>query len=92
VQVGILVHGDNHFIVGGPLPDRTSAHALAQFWSVIQIGRAVPPALSGWSIRSREFRENLEWAAVVPGEGEMSPAVTQLLNELMARGIAIHRY
>ena len=51
------------------------------------IGLAAP---NGNSLR--EFRENLEWAAVVPGEGEMSPAVTQLLNELMARGIAIHRY
>jgi hypothetical protein len=37
-----------------------------------------------------EFRENLEWAVVVPGDGEMSPAVTRLLEELSARGITIH--
>jgi hypothetical protein len=28
---------------------------------------------------------------IVPGDGEISPAVTQLLAELAARGIAIHR-
>jgi hypothetical protein len=27
-MVGILVHGDNHFIVNGPLPDREEARAL----------------------------------------------------------------
>jgi hypothetical protein len=32
----------------------------------------------------------LEWAVVVPGDGEMSPAVTSLLDELSARGITIH--
>ena len=42
-----------------------------------------------WTISTKEFRENLEWAVVVPGEGEISPAVAQLLNELAARGITI---
>jgi hypothetical protein len=27
-MVGILVHGDNHFIVRGPLPDRDTARAV----------------------------------------------------------------
>ena len=27
-MVGILVHGDNHFIARGPLPDRETALAL----------------------------------------------------------------
>jgi hypothetical protein len=91
--VGVLVHGDNHFIVRGPLPDRGTALALVQHWSLIQIDsdRAVtPPLLEGWHIVSREFRENLEWAVVVPGDGEISLAVTQLLEELSARGITIH--
>jgi hypothetical protein len=34
--------------------------------------------------------EDLEWAVIVPGTGEISPAVAQLLDELSARGIAIH--
>jgi len=37
-MVGILVHGDNHFIVRGPLPDRDLARALIRHWSIIQIG------------------------------------------------------
>ena len=37
-MVGILVHGDNHFIVRGPLPDRDVARALVRHWSIIQIG------------------------------------------------------
>ena len=90
-MVGILVHGDNHFIVRGPLPDRQEANELVRQWSLIQIGATTPPALDRWQIVTREFRENLEWAVVVPGEGEISSAVTQLLAELSARGIASHR-
>jgi hypothetical protein len=89
-MVGILVHGDNHFIVRGPLPDRETALALVRHWSLIKIGAATPPALDRWRIVSREFRENLEWAVVVPGDAENSPAVTTLLGELAARGIVIH--
>ena len=37
-MVGILVHGDNHFVVRGPLPDRDAARALIRHWSIIQIG------------------------------------------------------
>jgi hypothetical protein len=89
-MVGILVHGDNHFIVRGPLPDRAASLALVKHWSLIQIGASTPPNLQQWSISSREFRENLEWAVVVPGDGQMIPAVAQLVGELSARGITIH--
>src|SRR3954447_4427798 len=91
-MVGILAHGDNHFIVRGPLPDRETALALVRHWSLIQIGASTPPALDRWQIVNREFKENLEWAAVVPGAGDVSSAVTQLLDELSARGIPMHRY
>lgn len=89
-MVGILVMGNNHLIVRGPLPDRQTALALAKHWSLIQIGQSTPAALEPWSISTREFRENLEWAVVVPGDGEIGAAVAQLLEELSARGIAIH--
>ena len=89
-MVGILVHGDNHFIVRGPLPNRDTALALIRHWSLIEIGSTTPPLLDRWRIVSREFRENLEWAVVVPGDGAISPAVTNLLHELSVRGIAIH--
>jgi hypothetical protein len=88
-MVGILVMGDNHLIVRGPLPDRETALALARHWSLIQIGRTTPVALLRWSISTLEFRENLEWAVVVPGDGEVSAAVSELLAELSARGITI---
>src|ERR1700676_3750373 len=88
-MIGILVCGDNHFIVRGPLPDRTTALALARHWSIIQIGQETPISLLSWTISTREFRENLEWAVVVPGDGEISRGVAQLLAELSARGIAI---
>ena len=89
-MVGILVHGDNHFIVRGPLPDRAAALALVQHWSVIQIGASTPPFLDRWQISSREFRENLAWAVVVPGESDISQTVAELLSELSARGVTIH--
>ena len=86
----VLVHGDNHFIVRGPLPDRATALALVRHWSVIQIGATTPAALEQWRISTREFRENLTWAVVVPGDGDVSRAVARLLEELSLRGIAIH--
>jgi len=90
-MIGILVCGDNHFIVQGPPPDRESAVALARNWSLIQIGQTTPPSLQAWSIVTRAFREDLAWAVVVPGDGETTPAVAQLLEELLARGITIRR-
>ena len=90
MRSGLLVHGDNHFIVRGPLPDREIALALVRHWSLIQIGTTTPPFLDRWHIISQEFRENLEWAVVVAGDGEPSPSVTSLLDELSARGVAIH--
>ncbi|HLJ51117.1 MAG TPA: hypothetical protein VKU01_34150 [Bryobacteraceae bacterium] len=91
-MVGILVHGNNHFIVRGLLPDREVALALVRHWSLIQIGATTPPLLEGWHIVSREFRENLEWAVVVPGDGPMSSAVTTLLDELLTRGITLYDF
>jgi hypothetical protein len=89
-MIGILVCGDNHFIVRGPLPDRATALALAHHWSIIQIGQTTPLSLRSWSIVTRAFREDLAWAAIVPGDGEITPAVAQLLKEISARGITIH--
>jgi hypothetical protein len=91
-MVGILVHGNNHFIVRGPMPDRRAALALVRHWSLIQIGATTPQDLKNWRISSREFRESLEWAVVVPGDGQLSPAVAVLLEELLARGITIHNF
>jgi hypothetical protein len=90
VSVGILVFGDNHFIVRGPPPDAASAIALAWHWTLIRIGQETPPVLDPWRISSREFREDLTWAVIVPGVGGITPAVAQLLSELSARGIVIH--
>jgi hypothetical protein len=89
-MVGILVHGDNHFIVRGPLPDGEAALALVRHWSLIQIGTTTPDHFGQWEITTREFRENLEWAVIAPGDSEISPSVKQLLSELSARGITIH--
>jgi hypothetical protein len=90
-MIGLLVCGDNHFIVSGPLPDRASALALARHWSIIQIGQTTPPSLQSWIIVTRAFREDLAWAVIVPGDGEVTPAVAQLLQELSARGITIRK-
>jgi hypothetical protein len=88
-MLGILVHGDNHFIVRGPLPCRDTALALVRHWSVIRIGAGTPAALAAWRISTKEYRENLEWAIVVAGESAHSAAVVQLLGELRRRGIVI---
>ncbi len=84
------MHGDNHFIVRGPFPDRDTAYALIRHWSIIQIGATTPPSLEKWRISTKEFREDLEWAVIVPENSEISPAVAQLIDELSARGVIIH--
>ena len=89
-MLGILVHGDNHFVVRGPFPSRATALELVRHWSIIRIGATAPDFLKPWRISTSEFRENLQWAVVVPGESDASPAVAVLLKELAGRGIVIH--
>ena len=90
-MVGMLVHGNNHFILSGPSPDDATALVLVRHWSIIQIGEAKSSSFGQWEIKSKEFRENLEWAVIVPGDREISPGVAQLLGELSARGVIIRR-
>ncbi len=87
-MLGILVHGDNHFILRGPVPNELEARELARFWSVIQLG-GTADTHGAWRISTREFREDLQWAVVVAGSLPIQPAVQELLDQLAARGIAI---
>jgi hypothetical protein len=95
-MVGILVFGNNHLILAGPEPDERTALSLVHHWSVIQIGarddREKLLRHEEWEIRTNEFQENLEWAVLVRGEGEISFAVTQLLRDISARGVGIREY
>jgi hypothetical protein len=91
-MVGILVHGNNHFILSGPLPDERQAVTLARHWAIVEIGVRSQISFSAWQIRSEEFRENLEWAAIVPGDRDLSAGVVALLEELAARGVVIRKY
>jgi hypothetical protein len=88
-MVGILVHGNNHYILFGPAPSDAEAIALARHWSIVQIGEAKSQRFDRWEVRNKEFRENLEWAVVVRGERETAPRVVELLAELKARGVTI---
>jgi hypothetical protein len=87
-MVGLLVCGDNHFIVQGPKPDLAQARALARTWSIIHIGGTTALELAPWTICTRAFREDLEWAIVLDGD-RMSEAVADLLRELADRGVPI---
>jgi hypothetical protein len=91
-MVGILIHGNNHFVLSGPRPDEPAALRLARHWSVIQIGHPASLTFECWEIRDKEFRENLTWAAVIPGDREPSPAAADLLAELSSRNVPIDRY
>ncbi len=85
-MLGILVIGDNHFIVEGQKPDAAQARALARQWTIIELGGAKSP-IPGWEIRNKGFREDLAWAVVVADDCDHSAAVVLLLDELTARGI-----
>ena len=88
-MVGILVHGNTHYILSGPRPTAGEAVALARNWSLVQIGEAKSQKFEKWEIRDKEFRENLAWAVIVPGDRETSPGVAELLAELASRGVEI---
>lgn len=93
MHLGLLVYGDNHLILRGPRPTAGEALAIAAHFG-LSVARIAPQLdLSGrfaaWQISVREFRENLSWAAVLPAATTYSPAVSQLLEELSARGIVI---
>ncbi len=90
-MVGILVHGDNHFILQGPAPDDASAVEIARHWSIVQIGGEKSGRFGNWEIRTHEFRENLEWAVIVPGGGEISSGVLKLLAEISQRGVEVRQ-
>jgi len=88
-MVGILVHGNNHFVLSGPEPTEEEAIRIAREFSVVEIGKPPASTFEKWEIRSKEFRENLEWAIVVPADTEITKGVSQLLGELAERGLVI---
>jgi len=90
-MVGILVHGNNHFILCGPRPTEVEAMKLVRHWSIVQIGEVKSQTFGRWEIRNKEFRENLEWAVIVPGDREISQGAAELIAELAERGVTIER-
>jgi hypothetical protein len=88
-MVGILVHGNNHFILSGPEPTGAEAERIVMEFTVVEIGKAPASTFEKWEIRNKEFRENLEWAVIVPADTEITRGVSQLLGELAERGVLI---
>jgi hypothetical protein len=88
-MVGILVHGNNHFILSGQEPTEAEAIRVARGFSVVEIGKPVASAFEKWEIRNKEIQENLEWAVVVPADTEITKGVSRLLGELAERGVVI---
>ena len=73
-MVGILVHGNNHFILSGPSPDEAAALALVRHWSIVQIGEA-KSSLSGSGKLGRKSFERI-WNGQ-----SLSPAIVRPLQE-----------
>lgn len=86
-MLGILVNGENHFIVRGPAPDDETARALVKHWSLITIGAITPAELAQWEIITKAFREDLQWAVVILSKDVVSAAVQILVQELAERGV-----
>ncbi|MCX6597124.1 MAG: hypothetical protein NTV70_12240 [Acidobacteria bacterium] len=90
--LGLLVCGDNHLLLRGPLPDRATAGRLVRLWMFPTIQASVDrTGIQGtWRISTREFREEITWAVVWPSDTPAQPAVAQLLAEVAGRGIDLH--
>jgi hypothetical protein len=90
--LGLIVCGDNHFLIRAPQPSAAEARALVRRWtfpSVADLLGQSPPLPPQYQISTREFRENITWALVLSSPEPHSPAVAQLLSELIQRGILI---
>lgn len=80
-MVGILFHGDNHFVVRGPLPDRDAARALIRHWSIIQISSGARMKLD-----TRAVIESGEGLAVLHDAWSLGPpSATQGLSTDVVR-------
>jgi len=62
---------------------------MAREFNLVKVAKAPVNSFEKWEIRNKEFRENLEWAVVVPADTEMTHGVSQLLGELAERGVVI---
>lgn len=93
MSLGLLVYGDNHLILRGLRPTAAEALAIAAHFG-LSVARIAPQLdvsgrFAAWQISVSEFRENLNWAVVLPNAATYSPAVSHLLEELATRGIVI---
>ncbi len=89
MRSGILVHGSNHLIVNGPRPSLEQARKLIKAWEFPEIGEV--PETGEWSIKTKEYREQLQWAFVLDHSEPHTEAVRVLLDELERRGVTIDR-
>ncbi len=90
--LGIIVFGEEHFLIRGPKPEPEMARYLVRRWifpSTEDLLGISPPMQDDWKITTREFREDIEWAVLLRSAKALNPAVKTLLEELAARGLAI---
>ncbi len=90
--LGLIVHGEDHFLIRGPKPDAAMARYLVRRWifpSIEDLLGTSPPIPADWKITTSEFRENIEWTIVLSCAQSPSPAVAQLVAEVAARGVAV---
>jgi hypothetical protein len=82
-MVGTIVHGDNHFIVRGPLPDRDAARALFDTGPSFRLERQHRRCSRDGASARRSSEKTLEWAVIVAGNREISPAEYRLTLVLL---------
>ena len=90
--LGIIVFGEEHFLVRGPEPDAPMAAYLVRRWifpSTEDLLGTSPPIPAGWRITSSEFRENIVWAVHLSCTNAPNSAVAKLLEEIETRGVRI---
>jgi hypothetical protein len=89
--LGLIVFGEDHFLIRGPQPDPATARELVRRWIFPGLDDLLGKTalLPDWRITTREFREDISWAIQMERQQPASPAVQQLLNEIAGRGVEI---
>ena len=94
-SLGLIVYGEDHFLIRGPKPDAVMARYLVRRWifpSIEDLLRTSPPIPADWQITTSEFRENIEWTIVLSCDQDPTAAVAQLVSEIAARGVAVEYF
>ncbi len=85
--LGLIVYGEDHFLIRGPKPDAAMARYLVRRWifsSIEDLLGTSPPIPANWQITTSEFSESPVSASLKVVHGMMTPSAVRRLAGVRA--------